>query len=124
MVAAKLQHPGILFRRLSRNRNVVKIFAEDRFVSLDLENLVAFHNLLNFLKTLSTERGRDQSQSGRTLSGIQFFEAEAGPGNERPRGNWLSANPSVCTDVALPRSNVIDGIKKEPVRTIVPFFDA
>src|SRR5947207_7166248 len=81
MVAAKLQHPGF-----SQNRNIVKIFAKDRVVSFfDLVNLVAFHNLLDLLKTPATKGGRDKSQSSRTLSGIQFLEADAGPGNERYR---------------------------------------
>src|SRR6266567_3153473 len=86
MMSPKLQHPGIFSGRLPQNRNVVKIFAEDRVVSfLDLVNLVAFHNLLDLLKTPSAESGRDKSQSGITLNGIHFLEAYAGPGHERYR---------------------------------------
>src|ERR1700736_1853381 len=86
MVPSELQHPGIFFGRLSQNRNVVEIFPEDRVVSFgNLVDLVAFHDLLDLLKTPSAERGRDQSKSCRTLSGIQFCEADAGPVNERYR---------------------------------------
>lgn len=64
----------------------MEIFAEDRVVSfLDLVDLVAFHNLLNLLKTSSAEGGRNQSQSGITLSGIHFLEAYATTRNERRR---------------------------------------
>src|SRR5580658_5940941 len=86
MMAAKLEHPGIFFGGLPQNRNVIKIFAEDRVVSfLNLVYLVAFHDLLDLFKTSSAERGRDQSHNARKLGGIQFLEADTGPRNERYR---------------------------------------
>jgi hypothetical protein len=51
MVAAQLQHPGILFGGLAENGNVIELFTEDRIVaSVDLEDFVALHNLLNLFK--------------------------------------------------------------------------
>src|SRR5271165_63530 len=106
MVAAKLQHPGIFLGGLSENGDVVEIFAEDRVVAfLSLKELVAFHDLLNLLKTPWAERGRNQSESGRTLRGIQFLEADASARNERswqvgPVGSLLRVIK--CEQHALP----------------------
>src|SRR5208337_2910263 len=70
MVATKLQHPGIFLGGLSENGDVVKVFAEDRVVAfLSLKELVAFHDLLNLLKTPLAERGRNQSQERTKLAG-------------------------------------------------------
>src|ERR1700756_1587788 len=86
MVTSKLQHPRIFLGGLSQHGNIVEILAEDRVVSFaDLVDLVAFHDLLNFLKTSSAEGGCNQSQSGIPLSGIHFLEADTSTRNERRR---------------------------------------
>src|SRR5271169_4158136 len=84
MVPSKLQHPWVLLGGLPQNGDVVKVFAEDRVAAfLGFEDLVTFHDLLYLLKAPSAEPGRNQSHSGRTLSSVQFLEAEATTRNER-----------------------------------------
>jgi len=58
MMAAKLQDPGVLFGGCSEDGNVEEVLAEHRVVpSAGFENLVAFHDLLNFLESPRAEGG-------------------------------------------------------------------
>jgi hypothetical protein len=50
-----------------------------------LVDLVAFHDLLHFLKPPWTQRGRHQRHGGGTLSAIHVFQADTTAGNH---GNW------------------------------------
>jgi hypothetical protein len=79
MMTSKLDHPRIFLGGLPEDGNVKEILAEHRILFVPLENLVAFHDLLNFFKSPSAERGGNQSERGGTLRSIQFLHAKPSP---------------------------------------------